>query len=491
MKAKNYLLCLISFMFCFGAVGCSYDLDGENSENGESGSTGKVVGEIDFDAGYDYSDEITVWVSAADSEVLLMNSFVGAFNEVYPNIKVQVQGISSLTNQLVFNAGLPSMCDVFWVSPESISTYTEYGIIAPLSPIVEADASFDTGNLLESCVENCSDGGTLYVMPRDYNQVVMYYNVDMFDAAGVSYPSATEAMTQAEFLQMLADLKEGLSTSEETNSYGLKYKDCLTNVMDASILWDSLSWPIIKSFGGKIFDENGNHLDENGDMLFDSEETYEAYLFAHDLVENGYMGAPGTWSTRDGTQFMMETAPVYLHCRAVLSNITTASGAFHGVADVGVAPFPDLGDEDTYYVGSGATGYAMYSGSSHKTAAWLFLKFIVSERAQEEASKSGNLVPVVKSLLEDESAEWRKYANSALGAQYSYEPFVYRREECFTHVRQFMQYVDPSYQSFVFERIQNCYTDCISNVKSEANKEAEIRAFVKKYAAEIKRYVEA
>ncbi len=98
------------------------------------------------------------------------------------------------------------------------------------------------------------------------------YNVDMFDAAGVEYPSSTEAMSQEEFVQMLADLKEGLLASDETNSYGQAYKDCFTNSMDAAILWDSLSWPIVKSFGGTIFDEEGNHLDEEGNMLFDSEE---------------------------------------------------------------------------------------------------------------------------------------------------------------------------------------------------------------------------
>lgn len=56
-----------------------------------------------------------------------------------------------------------------------------------------------------------------------------------------------------------------------------------------------------------------------------------------------------------------------------------------------------------------------------------------------------------------------------------------------------MQYVSPAYQSTVFERLQNCYTDCISNVKAsdDAGIESEIRAFIKKYADEMKNYIEA
>lgn len=485
---KKLISILLAVMLCAGIfVGCSVDIG--NDDEG----TGDFSGEIDFNAGTDYSDTIKVWVTNNDSELKLMEAFVNAFNQVYPNITVEYQGIDSLTDQLIFNSGLESMCDVFWVTPEYISRYQEYGLIAPLSPIVEADQGFDLENLNEDCVRSCSSDGVLYVMPRDYNQVVMYYNVDMFDAAGVAYPSSEEAMTQDEFVEMLAALKEGLLASDETNSYGVKYSEGFTNSMDASILWDSLSWPVVKSFGGMIFDDEGNYLDENGNMLFDSEGTYEAMLFAHDLVANQYMGNPGTWSTKDGAQFLLETAPVYLHCRAILSSLTTATSAYHGLSDIGVAPCPDFGDSDTYYVGSGATGYSMYSESEHKTAAWLFLKFIVSERAQEEASKTGNHVPVIESLITDENSEWRKYTTSAFGEQYSNEPFVYRREECFTHVRDFMQYIDASYQSTVFERLQNCYTDCITNVKSTdaAGIETEIKAFVSKYAKEMKNYIEA
>ena len=484
---KKILIVLLSFTMLFGLfAGCTYTID-------DGGDDTDYTGEIDFSAGYDYTDTIRVWISNSDSEIRLLEAFISAFNQVYPGIEVQYQALDSLTDQLIYNASLDSMCDVFWVTPEFISRYKEYDIIAPLSPIVEADPNFDLSNLNQDCVSSCSDGGILYVMPRDYNQVVMYYNVDMFDAAGVEYPPADRAMTQDEFVQMFADLKEGLLASDETNSYGVKYSEGFTNSMDASILWDSLSWPIVKSFGGQIFDENGNYLDDEGNMLFDSEGTRRAMKFAHDLVANQYMGNPGTWSTRDGAQFLLETAPVYLHCRAVLSSLTTATNAYHGIANVGVAPCPDFGNADTYYVGSGSTGYAMFSGSEHKTAAWLFLKFIVSERTQEEASATGNHVPVISSLIEDEDAAWRKYTTAAFGAQYSNDAFIYRMDECFTHVREFMQYIDASYQTTVFERLQNCYTDCLVNVKStdEAGQESEIAAFVTKYANEMRTYIEA
>lgn len=479
-KLLSVLLLVVLSIGLFGA--CKVNVPDDDGDKDHTG-------EIDFSAGYDYTDTIKVWITNADSEVRILKSFISAFNQVYPNIKVEYQNLDSLTDQLIYNAQLDSMCDVFWVTPEFISRYKAYDIIAPLSPIIEADKSFDLTNLNADCVRSCSDNGVVYVMPRDYNQVVMYYNVDMFDAAGVSYPASDRAMTQTEFVKMLEDLKTGLLASDEKNSYGVKYSEGFTNSMDASLLWDSLAWPLLKSFGGTFFDENGNHLDADGNMLFDSKGTRDAMRFAYDLVQNRLVGNPNIWRARDGAQFFLETAPVYLHCRAMLSAITNKSNAYHGISNLGVAPCPDFGDTDTYYVGSGATGYSMFSGSKHKTAAWLFLKFIVSERAQEEASKTGNHVPVISSLIEDENAEWRKYTNDAFGAQFSHDPFVYRMDECFTHVREFMEYVNPSYQSTIFERLNNCYTDCICNVTSSADKQ--IPEFVTKYAKEIKTYIEA
>ena len=481
---KKILSVLLVVVMSIGLVcGCSTTVGGDSTDSDAP------AGEIDFSAGYDYTDTITVWINNQDSEVRILEAFISAFNQVYPNITVNYQKLDTLTDQLIYNSQLDTMCDVFWVTPEFISRYKEYDIISPLSSFVEADPNFDLSNLNRDCVRSCSDNGVLYVMPRDYNQVVMYYNVDMFDAAGVAYPAADKAMSQTEFVKMLADLKTGLLASDEKNSYGVKYSEGFTSSMDASILWDSLSWPIVKSFGGQFFDENGKYLDDDGNMLFDCEGTREAMRFAYDLVKNKYMGNPNVWKARDGAQFFLETAPVYLHCRAMLSAITNKTNTYHGISNLGVAPCPDFGDSDTYYVGSGATGYSMFSGSKHKTAAWLFLKFLVSERAQEEASKTGNHVPVISSLIDDANAEWRKYTTSAFGSHFSHDPFVYRMDKCFTHVREIMEYVKPSYQFTVFERLQNCYTDCISNVTTSPDKQ--IPEFVKKYAKDIKTYIEA
>ena len=91
-KILSMLLLIIMSICLFGA--CTTNID-------DSSSDGHYEGEIDFSAGYDYTDTIKVWITNADSEVRLLKSFISAFNQVYPNIKVEYQNLDSLTDQLI------------------------------------------------------------------------------------------------------------------------------------------------------------------------------------------------------------------------------------------------------------------------------------------------------------------------------------------------------------------------------------------------------
>ena len=127
---KKFLSVLLAAIMSVGLIcGCSTTIDDDSNQSG-------YEGEIDFSAGYDYTDTINVWINNHDSEVRILEAFISAFNQVYPNITVNYQKLDTLTDQLIYNSQLDTMCDVFWVTPEFISRYKEYDIISPLSSIV-------------------------------------------------------------------------------------------------------------------------------------------------------------------------------------------------------------------------------------------------------------------------------------------------------------------------------------------------------------------
>ena len=90
---KKILSVLLVAVMSIGLIcGCSTTVGGDSTDSDAP------AGEIDFSAGYDYTDTITVWINNQDSEVRILEAFISAFNQVYPNITVNYQKLDTLTD---------------------------------------------------------------------------------------------------------------------------------------------------------------------------------------------------------------------------------------------------------------------------------------------------------------------------------------------------------------------------------------------------------
>ncbi len=445
----------------------------------------KLVAEIDLDADEGFSGELNVLTTSEESEIVTMNALVKAFNEKYPHIKVNCKQelLDGYYSSLTTTAGTAInqkdhalMPDVFWFAQDKLDTlYSQGEILFPLSAIDEKDDSFSEDLLVEEALSVSKINNQLYLMPRDYNQVVMYFNQDIFDAAGVEYPTAQ--MSKSEFVSMLSALRSGLNASEEKNDYGVLYKDAVKTLIDVNSQWDSWVWPLVKGFGGRVVDSEGN-------STLNSENVYNAVAFWKSLRDNKYVGEITTMNS--GVNFRMQQSAIYFHARAVLSDITKSTKQIKGVQNLGVTAIPQFGSE--YAVGGGSSGYGMYKNAVNKTAAWLFLKFIVSEAGQNAFCATGNGVPAAKALLHDENATWRKYSNDALGTAFDVNAFVYGldgEKTAFASTRDFYQYIPLEVQ----EDVLTCLRSCFNVIDSQNNTEKDIRDQIANQAELIEYYI--
>lgn len=315
-------------------------------------------------------------------------------------------------------------------------------------------------------------------MPRDYNQVVMFYNKKMFDLAKVKYP--TDGMSGVAFRDMCEKLATNIAKLDDrTNDYGAIYADCVSYIVDCNIAWSSLDYPLVKSFGGSV-------IDENGTVVFDSSETADAIQYWRNLVNTDVGGIRlaidiMTGSTQNGVQFRMQQAPIYLHSRSVMSDLlneeTMGGQTYLGIGNgnLGVAALPNFGG--TYAVGAGCSGYAMYKNCVNGTAAWQFLKHIVSIEGQNAYSETGDCVPVRNSLLNDSSAAWRTCLPEKIGTNFNHDAFIYKMESACA-VNDFFPNVPFAAQVYVVARIEEAFKSCIqggdnmfaANLSSAANK---------------------
>lgn len=473
------VLVLVS-IFTFSAfAGCK-----KNNGNNED-DISKLLAEIEIDADEGFSGELNILTTSEESEIITMNALIDAFKKKYPHIQVNYKQelLDGYYSSLTTTAGTAInqkdhslMPDVFWFAQDKLDTlYSQGEILFPLSSIDEKDSSFDENMLVDEALSVSKINNVLYLMPRDYNQVVMYFNQDIFDAAGVNYPTAQ--MGKSEFIAMLAALRSGLENSDAKNDYGVLYKNAVKNLIDVNSQWDSWVWPLVKSFGGRVVDEDGN-------ATLDSSNVYDAVAFWKSLRDNNYVGEITT--TNSGVNFRMQQAAIYFHARAVLSDITKSTKQIKGVQNLGVTAIPQFGSE--YAVGGGSSGYGMYKNAVNKTAAWLFLKFVASEEGQNAFCSTGNGIPSNESLLYDDNAMWRSYANNALGTAFDVNAFVYGLDaevSSFASTRDFYQYIPLEVQ----EDVLTCLRSCFTVIDTQNNTETDIREQIANQAQLIDYYI--
>lgn len=111
-------------------------------------------------------------------------AIVAAFEDANPDIKVEVTTLpyADYGTALQTDLAAGTVADVFDVEYANYASYQANGVLAPLT--VE-----NAGAYRPSLLEAYATDGVQYALPSSFSDVVLYYNADLFDAAGVDYPT--------------------------------------------------------------------------------------------------------------------------------------------------------------------------------------------------------------------------------------------------------------------------------------------------------------
>jgi len=147
----------------------------------------------------DTAATLKIYQRTNQSIVAVTEAAIKRFNANYPKVKVEMQWqplgswgeyISGFLNQ----AAAGNAPDIYEVAIEGFSAVASKGLFVPLDELIARDpaakkllADIDP-NLLAGM--SYGTGGKLYFFPTSWNSVVVFYNKDLFDQAGLAYPSA-------------------------------------------------------------------------------------------------------------------------------------------------------------------------------------------------------------------------------------------------------------------------------------------------------------
>lgn len=114
-----------------------------------------------------------------------LQKIVDAFEKANPDITVDVTTLpyADYGTALQTDLAAGTESDVFDIEYANYAQYQANGVLAPIT-VQNPDA------YKQSLLEAYATDGTQYALPSSFSDVVLYYNKDLFDAAGLDYPNA-------------------------------------------------------------------------------------------------------------------------------------------------------------------------------------------------------------------------------------------------------------------------------------------------------------
>ena len=151
-----------------------------------------------------------------------------------------------------------------WVPPA-----LSKGVLIPLNDLIKRD-KLDYSNIVPAAVDSWVYDGQIYGLPADLYGFHAFFNVDLFEKAGLKVPTSTEEWTWDQLLDWAKKLT--IKTGDQITQYGL---GCQTDWM-----WDV--WP---NMNGAFLFEDGMKSARLGDpAVIEAFEFYQGLLYNENVA---------------------------------------------------------------------------------------------------------------------------------------------------------------------------------------------------------------
>jgi len=144
--------------------------------------------------------------SAAPDHLEDLDTIITAFETENPGITVEVETAPFADYFTLLQAGVASgdAPDVFELNYENFVTYAANGVLLDVTDMMNAEAPF-----YPRALEAFQYDDQQLALPATFSTVLLFYNADLFDAAGIEYPTEEwtwdDARTAAEAIHALGD----------------------------------------------------------------------------------------------------------------------------------------------------------------------------------------------------------------------------------------------------------------------------------------------
>jgi multiple sugar transport system substrate-binding protein len=151
---------------------------------------------------------------------------VAAFEKKNPDITVKVKTLpyDSYGTALQTDLAAGTAADVFDINgPSNYGPYQANGVLAELKGV-------DSAKYNKALLDSYATSGKQYALPTSFSDVVLYYNKDLFDQAGVDYPTSSWTWAdETAAAEKLTDKAAGVWGDHQPVTYNEYYKVLVQN----------------------------------------------------------------------------------------------------------------------------------------------------------------------------------------------------------------------------------------------------------------------
>lgn len=323
----------------------------------------------------DVSGTITWWdTSDSSTESPAFRDLIKDFEKKYPKIKVKYQNVPFGEAEKKFKTAAQSGSGAPDVIRSEVAWTAEFASLGYLAPLKGTPALNNAGDFLSAPLSSTVYQGKAYAVPQVTDSVALLYNKRLLKKAGIDEPPST-----------IKELKkDGLKIKEKTGATGFYPRG------DDSYFF----LPFLYGEGGKLVDAEKKKITVN------SPAAVRALKSVRDLVDSGAASKP---ALADGLNSMQEAFKAG-RTAMIESGPWATSELYNGKEfkdkdNLGVAPVP-AGSTGKAGAPAGGHNLAVYAGSKHLDASYLFIHYMTSAASQEKITKKIGLLPTRKSAYD-------------------------------------------------------------------------------------------
>lgn len=335
-------------------------------------------------SGSDSAKTVLKWATWDLKTATYWQKIADAYTEKNPDVRIEMTDLGSTDYDTVLStdlSGSGSEFDVVTIKDmPGYATLVSKGVLEPLGDRVEKDG-VDLSLYNGMAEQITTDDGALYQLPFRSDFWLLYYNKDLYDAAGVEYPG--NDMTIDEYDKLVRSVAKTGFGDEQT--YGSHYHTWRSAVQLFGVLDGSHS----------IVDGNYDFTKPYYEMVKKEEEDGICRSYVDTNASQLHYSA----AFSEGNTATLNMGTWYL--TTLMSSL--ASGEYDSslCGNWGLAKYPHPEGVEAGTTLGQVTGLSIPTSSKNKDAAWDFIKFAGSEEGAEVIAETGTFPAIMSDKVVD------------------------------------------------------------------------------------------